>query len=153
MKTSKIRILLVEDESLIRMLVAETLGEEGFEVIEAWDTAGAMQALSEASRFDILFFDIRIPGPLDGMEIAAEARAVDPSIPVIFATGFARDLARRLGTFSPPAFLLEKPYRLTEAVATIRRGLSWNSVSAKQPATPLTSLAVTRATRRLADWN
>ena len=119
----KIRILLVEDEPLIRMLVAETLRDEGFEVIEASDADGAI--------FAVLLTDIRMPGKFDGLGVAAWARALDPSMPLIIATGYADELTQRLKAFGPPVLLLKKPYRLVEAVEAIRKVRSGNSVLAK----------------------
>jgi hypothetical protein len=74
----KIRILLVEDEPLIRMLVAETLRDEGFEVIEASDADGAINELTQSTKFDVLLTDIRMPGKFDGLGVAALGPCIGP---------------------------------------------------------------------------
>src|SRR3954469_21283234 len=84
----QVRILLVEDDPLIREFVVEALREEGFEVIHA---ANGEQALIWCGRkvADVLVTDIKLPGNVDGWQIAERCREHDPGLPVIYATGFS----------------------------------------------------------------
>jgi len=68
------RVLLAEDEVLIRLVAAEHLRDEGFEVVEAWDGDEAARLLDGPGRFDVLFTDVRMPGLLDGIDVAMHAR-------------------------------------------------------------------------------
>jgi CheY-like chemotaxis protein len=81
------RVLLVEDELLVREVAAEDLAEAGFEVTAASDGDEALAILREGTGFDLLFTDIRMPGSTDGWELAREARKVMPGLRVIYATG------------------------------------------------------------------
>ncbi len=81
---TRLRVLLVEDETLVRMTTAEMLVELGHEVLEA---ATAEEALSQLDgAVDLVITDIGLPGT-DGLSLAATARRRTPALPVIVATG------------------------------------------------------------------
>lgn len=82
------RILLVEDDPLVREPVVEALREEGYDVIHA---SNGEEALAWCKRrvADVLITDIRLPGQVDGWQIAERCREHDPDLPVIYATGFS----------------------------------------------------------------
>lgn len=82
------RVLLVEDELLVREVASEDLGDEGFEVVAASDGDEALGILREHTDFDLLFTDIRMPGNTDGWDLAREAKQLIPDLRVIYATGF-----------------------------------------------------------------
>jgi len=90
------RVLLVEDELLVREVAAEDLGEAGFDVTHASDGDEALAILRDNSEFDLLFTDIRMPGATDGWELAREARQLIPGLKVIYATGLG-DAGEGLG--------------------------------------------------------
>lgn len=115
------RILLVEDEGLIRMVTADYLRDEGFEVVEAWDGDEAARLLDASDRFDVLFTDVRMPGVLDGVDVAVRARRRHPKLPVLVVSGYAARLASRLGALQPPAVFMNKPYALREIVDALGR--------------------------------
>lgn len=83
-----LRILLAEDEMLIRELAAEDLLEAGHEVIAVSSGDEALAVLEADRAFGLLFTDIRMPGSLDGVELAERARRLVPDLPVIYATGY-----------------------------------------------------------------
>ena len=114
------RILLVEDEVLIRLVAAEILQEEGFEVVEAWDGSEAIRLLNGPDRFDVLFTDVRMPGGFDGIDVAMHARHRYPAIPILVVSGYAVQLETRLGPLKPPLLFVGKPYRLDNIVASLR---------------------------------
>jgi CheY-like chemotaxis protein len=116
-----LRVLLVEDEGLIRLLTAEVLQEEGFEVVEAWNGVEAIRLLDGPDGFDVLFTDVRMPGALDGIDVAEHARRRDPTIPILVVSGYAVDLRRRLSALEPAAVFLSKPYNMREIVDALRR--------------------------------
>ena len=99
------RILLVEDEVLVRELAFEELSDEGFEVRTAGTGEDALALLQEAA-FDLLFTDIRLPGKVDGWQIAAEGKRLIPGLKVIYATGLGDDE----GQFGSEDRYLPKPY-------------------------------------------
>jgi len=88
--------LLVEDELLVRELAFEDLRDAGFEVTAAGDGEEALAHLRDGRSFDLLFTDIRMPGAVDGWQVADEAKRLLPDIRVIYATGLG-DAASGLG--------------------------------------------------------
>ena len=84
---SRGRILLVDDEPLVRMGTAETLRDEGYEVDEA-DDAEAAQALAGRSAYDCVITDFLMPG-LNGVELARRLRAERPTLPILLLSGYA----------------------------------------------------------------
>ena len=115
------RVLLVEDEGLIRLVTAEYLRDEGFEVVEAWDGDEAARLLDACDGFDVLFTDVRMPGMLDGVDVAVRARHRYPELPVLVVSGYAARLAIRLGALQPPAAFMDKPYALREVADALDR--------------------------------
>ena len=115
------RVLLVEDEGLIRMVTADYLRDEGFEVIEARDGDEAARLLDAPGGFDVLFTDVRMPGVLDGVDVAVRARRRHPELPVLVVSGYAARLAIRLGALQPPAVFFDKPYALRDIVDALSR--------------------------------
>jgi CheY-like chemotaxis protein len=109
------KVLLVEDEELIRQIVADALEDAGFEVIEA---ATGEEALSRCKEHiaDVLFTDIRLPGEIDGWDVAEHCRQVDPQMPVVYATGHS--LAEHRPVSGSRFF--QKPYRTATIIDAIR---------------------------------
>ena len=103
-------VLVVEDELLVRELACEDLGEAGFEVTGASDGDEALAILREGRTFDLLFTDIRMPSAIDGWELARQAKAIQPGIKVIYATGLG-DAGDRLGADER---YVRKPYNLKD---------------------------------------
>lgn len=121
------RVLLVEDEWLIREVFAEALAESGFEVREAETGDRASALIAEASApFSLLVTDIHMPGRRDGIEVARVFRARWPDVPVIYTTGRPDVLN---GTILPGArdVLLRKPFAPFELLAATRRVLDRNN--------------------------
>jgi len=116
-----VQVLLIEDEAIIRLVTAEALQDEGFEVIEAADGDEAVKLLDGPGCFDVLFIDVRMPGALDGIGVALHARRLYPALPVIVTSGYAVNLIARLGVLDPSAILIAKPYDLGEVIEALRR--------------------------------
>jgi CheY-like chemotaxis protein len=113
------RVLLVEDEGLLRLVTAEILRDEGFEVVEARTGDEAARLLDGSESFDILFTDVQMPGTLDGVDLAMHLRRRHPTMPVLIVSGYAAQLTRRLGELQPPAVFISKPYDLAEVVRAL----------------------------------
>ena len=82
-------VLLVDDETAVRVPAAERLRDLGYRVIEAEDGPKAVRFLDEGLRPDILVTDVGLPNGLDGRAVAEQARQRWPDLPVVFATGYA----------------------------------------------------------------
>lgn len=110
-------ILLVEDEPLVRQMIALELEDAGYDVVEAADGRAAIAILEDAVRVDLVFTDIRMPGGLDGWQLAERARAMRAGIPVIYATGFTDDSPRPV----PGGILFKKPYKAAAIIEAMER--------------------------------
>jgi CheY-like chemotaxis protein len=110
-------VLVVEDEVLVRDMIAEELRDAGFDVLEAGDGEVASGFLTASEVVDVLFTDIRLPGQLDGWAIARLARRLRSNLPVIYATGYTVDRSAEV----PGAIFLNKPYQSSQIVETIER--------------------------------
>lgn len=109
-------VLLVEDDSLVRELVAEELRDAAFNVIEAVDGDRAAVLIATHDDIDLLFTDIKLPGHTDGWEVARLARRRFASLPVIYVSGHADDRAAEV----PNAVFISKPYKPSAVVNKIR---------------------------------
>jgi CheY-like chemotaxis protein len=109
------KILVVEDDELVRDMTVAGLEQAGFEVIEAATGEQALAVCRERAA-DALFTDIRLPGEIDGWDIAEHCREIDPRLPVVYATGYSPVPSR----FVPGARLLQKPYRINAVIEAIR---------------------------------
>jgi CheY-like chemotaxis protein len=114
------RVLFVDDESVIRFVTAEALRDHGFEVFEAATGDEALALFNVPDSFDILFTDVKMPGKIDGLELASIVRRLDPDIPILIASGFAASIKRRIGEVSSPVIFVQKPYNLEKLVSTVR---------------------------------
>jgi len=103
-----ITVLVVEDESLIRTLVADYLSDSGFDVHEAESGDEALDYLKTGAAVDVLFTDIELPGSINGVRLAECARAMRPELPVVYASGGTR--AGDLRAPVPRSRFLPKPY-------------------------------------------
>ena len=80
-------ILIVEDDLLVRMNALETIGEAGFEVIEASNADEAIAVLEKRHDIHLIFTDIRMPGSMDGLKLARAVRGRWPPIKIVATSG------------------------------------------------------------------
>jgi DNA-binding response OmpR family regulator len=102
------RVLLVEDEILISEWVAETLTDQGFLVHTEFNAADALRYLG-STPVDVLFTDINLPGDMDGTDLARRARALNPELAVVYASGRSNRLDP--DAVVPNSAFVPKPYR------------------------------------------
>lgn len=103
-------ILVVEDEELVRRTAVAQLAVLGYRVTEAPDGASAMALLKGQEAFDLLFTDVVLPGGIMGSELAQQARAIRPSLRVLFTSGYTENAIVHQGTLDSGVQLLTKPY-------------------------------------------
>lgn len=90
-------ILVVEDDTIVRMLIVDVLEELEFKVLEADGSESALVLLEDTSlTIDLLMTDVGLPG-MDGKQLAARARELRPSLPILFASGYAENIEVPLG--------------------------------------------------------
>jgi CheY-like chemotaxis protein len=112
-------ILVVEDEVLVRSVVAAYLRECGFDVIEAGGAEEAIRVLQAEIRVDIVFSDVNMPGSMDGFGLAQWVRRERPWLKVILTSGAART-AQAAGDLCESGPILAKPYDHAELEQHIR---------------------------------
>jgi signal transduction histidine kinase len=115
-------ILVVEDNEGVRLTVVELLQQSGYTVLTAEDGDRAMQALQGGLLPDLIFTDVVMPGRVKSTDLAAWARAQQPSVAVLFTSGHTRDILSSNHLLSPDIHLLSKPYSpeaLTQRVRSV----------------------------------
>jgi two-component system, response regulator PdtaR len=115
--TSTIRILVVEDETFIRMDVVDVLRAAGFEVLEAPDAGEAIQMLERNSDVRLVFTDIDMPGSMNGLKLAAAVRDRWPPVRIIATSGHVKI---RAGDLPADARFIAKPYQSVQIIDAIR---------------------------------
>jgi CheY-like chemotaxis protein len=110
-------VLLVEDELFVRMATADALEDAGFEVIETAHAKAAQEILARRADIRVLFTDVRMPGPMDGLELAALVRRRWPHIQVVITSGHLEPGSRSL---PENAVFIAKPYGEKAPAAVIQ---------------------------------
>ncbi len=115
--SAALRVLVVDDEPLIRWSVSETLADRGYEVVETGDAEGARSAVDANHDFDVVLLDYRLPDS-DDLSLLASIRRSSPRARVILMTAFGRpDVvhgALELGVYR----VVNKPFEL-DAIADL----------------------------------
>jgi CheY-like chemotaxis protein len=109
-------VLVVEDEILIRMMVSESLRHAGCEVFEAASADEALEVLAASDGPDVLVTDVRMPGAVDGLELAARVRKARPGLKVVITSGHAP----AQNTEGLADAFLAKPFALEHLVGRVR---------------------------------
>lgn len=117
------RILVVEDNDLVRDHVSGQLTGLGYTVSAVRNGPAALELLAADAAFDLLFTDIMMPGGMNGRELAERVRERHPHLPILFTTGFVDD--PQLASGEVARLVLRKPYgyhELASRVAAAIRG-------------------------------
>ena len=109
--------LVVEDEWLVRMEIADALDAAGWIILEANTGEAALALVDHSPKINLVVTDIRLPGPASGWDVADAFRAADPKTAVIYCSGNPRDERRQVSE----SVFLTKPCRMDMLVATSRR--------------------------------
>ena len=115
-------VLFVEDEPLVREFVIPELEDAGFEVITAENGDDASCILRKTGRIDLLLTDIRMPGRINGWDLAEMARGRHPKLQVIYTSAFAP----QQGSEIEGSLFLAKPFRIGEILNAIEELKSRN---------------------------
>lgn len=111
------RILVVEDNDLVRSFACSQLQGWGYEVLTAEHGAAALALLESGERVDLVFSDVVMPGGMSGLALAGQINARWPQLPILLTSGFAEDEQATLAEGPYP--VLEKPYRPQALAARI----------------------------------
>lgn len=113
--------MIVEDEDLIRTILAETLEDHGFTAVEAACGDDALILLGQQG-FDLVVTDIQMPGTADGLAVGQFVSAKSTQTPVVYVTG-RPDSMQRLSHLGPKEALLRKPYGPDDILDLVRKML------------------------------
>lgn len=85
-------ILVVEDDAIVRMLIVDVLEELEFTVVEAADAEEALKIVENTGLvIDLMMTDVGLPD-MDGKQLATKVRELRPSLPILFASGYAENI-------------------------------------------------------------
>jgi two-component system, response regulator PdtaR len=105
-------VLVVEDEILIRVLIADELRAEGFSVVEAATADEALSYFQAGVQVDLVLSDIQMPGTLNGVDLIQRLRAKAPSLLTVLTSGHSP------GVHEADAFV-PKPYDVRQVVVLV----------------------------------
>ena len=110
-------ILIVEDEILVRTLIADILHDEGFRVMEAKDAAEALRVLEACPDVDVLFTDAEMPPGATGFDLAREVCERWPSVEILVSSGRMRPGPDNI---PPCVVFLPKPWTAASIVSHVQ---------------------------------
>jgi DNA-binding NtrC family response regulator len=111
-------VLVVEDDVLVRLTIADYLRDAHYAVIEAANAAEALEVFASGEPVDFVFTDVQMPGAMDGLMLVSWVHERHPDIQVLVASGKG-DAAVSSELIANGAFF-SKPYRLEAVAARIR---------------------------------
>ena len=117
------RILVVEDDEGICELVVAQLGGLGYRIATANSGRAALERL-RADEFDLLLTDLVLPGGMNGRRVAEAATALQPSLRVLYMSGYSENAVIHHDRVDPGVRLLQKPFHRAELARAVRRALS-----------------------------
>jgi len=107
--TMSTTILVVEDDSIVRMLIVDVLEELEYSVLEAEDGEAALEIVRDSSNvIDLMMTDQGLPG-MNGRDLAEKARELRPQLPILFASGYAENIDVPAGMHS-----IGKPFSIDQ---------------------------------------
>jgi CheY-like chemotaxis protein len=113
-------ILLVEDEAVVRQLVAEILETSGYTVLQATDGPSALELLRRhAGQLDLLLTDVVMPG-MSGPDVAKAVTSMRPGTQVLFTSGYTDSAIDHHGVLEPGIAFLQKPFSADELTRKVR---------------------------------
>lgn len=105
--SKRLKVLVVDDELFVRMMAVDVVSDAGHDPFEAGDADEAVEML-EAESYDVVFTDIKMPGSIDGLGLAALVHQRWPTTHVIVTSGHMT-----LPDLPADTVFLQKPYRTT----------------------------------------
>jgi CheY-like chemotaxis protein len=110
-------VLIVEDESLLRMDAADTITAAGFEVVESANADQAIEILEVRRDITVVFTDIQMPGSMDGLKLARAVRGRWPPIKIVATSGH---IGVQEADLPEGGRFLAKPYSSTQITGVLR---------------------------------
>ncbi len=117
MKGQKARVLVVDDDDMIRELFREILESEGHTVITAKTGAEGIENIRQ-SDFNLVFLDLKMPG-MDGVELFSQIKIARPELPVTIITGYPGSEMMERALKKGPLGIMNKPFKPSDVLALV----------------------------------
>ncbi|MET4113751.1 PAS domain S-box-containing protein [Bradyrhizobium sp. JR4.1] len=118
------KILIVEDDALVRQYVVTQIKSLGYTALEAANAAEALVIIDADKNIDLLFTDVIMPGNMNGRQLADEAARRRPDLKTLFTSGYTENAIVHHGRLDSGVLLLAKPYRKSELAKMLRTALA-----------------------------
>jgi PAS domain S-box-containing protein len=118
------KVLIVEDDALVRQYVVTQVKSLGYTALEAANAAEALTIIDADKDIDLLFTDIIMPGSMNGRQLADEAARRRPDLKTLFTSGYTENAIVHHGRLDSGVLLLAKPYRKSELAKMLRTALA-----------------------------
>ncbi|NUR14215.1 MAG: PAS domain S-box protein, partial [Bradyrhizobium sp.] len=118
------KILIVEDDALVRQYVVTQIKSLGYAALEAANAAEALTIIDADKSIDLLFTDVIMPGAMNGRQLADEAVRRRPDLKTLFTSGYTENAIVHHGRLDSGVLLLAKPYRKSELAKMLRTALA-----------------------------
>ena len=120
-KSPTVRVLIVDDESLIRWSLAETLCDYGYSVLEAGDGQEAVEALAESLQpVDVIMLDYRLPDS-NGLQLLGRIRAFSPRSRIVLMTAYGTPEIAAAALQLGAVCVVNKPLEMQEVANLVSR--------------------------------
>ncbi|HEY6440846.1 MAG TPA: response regulator [Acetobacteraceae bacterium] len=113
-------VLVVDDEILLRSVVAEYLRDAGFRVVEAANGREAVTVLAAGEAVDVVFSDVRMPGDVSGYDLAEWVSINRPAVHVLLTSGYVGAVSRSRHVGDSAPMLLPKPFDYERLLQQLR---------------------------------
>lgn len=111
-------VLVADDDREIVRLISDTLEDEGFKVIKAYNGNEVLEIMEKRTGFDLVLLDIMMPG-IDGIEVCKKIRDTY-SGPIVFLSAKGREIDKALGLELGADDYLTKPFSTIELISRVR---------------------------------
>jgi len=116
-------VLVVEDDEAVRAHIDRVLTSLGYKVLSRIDGPSALRLVEEDVDFDLLLTDVMLPGGMSGVQVANRVKEMRPGIPVLYVSGYAKDMVDAAGRTTADIHFLQKPFLRGELGRKVRAAL------------------------------
>jgi PAS domain S-box-containing protein len=116
-------VLVVEDNTSVRIILTLLLKELGYRVLAAKNGPTALDSVDEHDDIDLLLTDVIMPGGMNGAALAREAKKRRPNLKVLYTSGYTQNVIAHGGVLDEGIELISKPYSKAELASKVRRAL------------------------------
>ncbi len=119
-------VLVVDDDNAVRAASSQSVASLGYQVCDASSGMEAMELIQNGLRPALIFSDVVMPGPVDGVALAQFVGRYDPTLPVLLTSGYTEHPDTQARIASLGITVLPKPWRIEELARHLRQILDWS---------------------------